>query len=83
MQNPRTQETPRYTGPKSLADIANVAYKLDDGKPEICSVMYLCDGDVATHIVQSHSICEAQGDRSAQYCCPACLDADTTHECRE
>ena len=72
-----------YLGPVSLADIANVAYKLDDEKPETCSVMFSCDGDIATHVVRSHSLMEQQGDRNAQYCCPACLEYDTTHEFRE
>ena len=72
-----------YAGPVSLADIANVAYRLDDGEPETCSVMFSCDGDRATHIVPSHSLMELQGDYSAQYCCQACLEHDTTHEFRE
>jgi hypothetical protein len=72
-----------YVGPVSLANIANVAYRLDDEQPETCSVMFSCDGDIATHVVRSHSVMELQGDIDAQYCCQACLEHDTTHEFRE
>lgn len=77
-----SQATP-HLSPVSLANIANVAYRIDDEKPQACSVMFSCDGDIATHVVRSHSIMELQGDISAQYCCPACLEHDTTHEFRE
>lgn len=72
-----------YSAAVCLADTANVAFKLDDEKPQTCSVMFSCDGDVATHVVQSHSIMERQGDLGAHYCCQACLEHDTTHEFRE
>ena len=45
-----------YVGPVSLANIANVAYRLDDEQPETCSVMFSCDGEVAARMFINKSL---------------------------